>query len=180
MTSSFVSGFQEVREAPDPLVGVGGGVGDLVGPDLPDLLAILLDGAVTGELGALCHVGNGHPCPFLLVPIGGVSPLLCIAVRCEISAQCVVILPGLNPANVGLDFVVHREFIVEYHLEDLLQSAVNLALAGFVTQSTVVVDLINIGSEDEHIFFSNFLSNFNISTVHSTYDEGTVHNEFHV
>ena len=61
-----------------------------------------------------------------------------------------------------------------------MQSAVNLALARVVTQSSVLVDLVHISSKDEHIFLANFLSNFNISTVHCTDDKRTIHDKLHV
>jgi len=42
------------------------------------------------------------------------------------------------------------------------------------------IDFINKCTENEHIFWSNFFSDFNVSSVHGTDDERTVENEFHV
>jgi hypothetical protein len=43
-----------------------------------------------------------------------------------------------------------------------------------------LINSVNVEPEDEHVFFPYLLSNLNISTVHSTNNETSIHDEFHV
>lgn len=86
----------------------------------------------------------------------------------------------MDPADVGLDLVVDGELVVVDHLEHLMQSSIDLALSHIIALTSILIDLIHICSEDEHIIFADLFGNFNIGAIHGTDDDGTIHNEFHV
>jgi hypothetical protein len=61
-----------------------------------------------------------------------------------------------------------------------MQSPIDLTLSRLITHPPILIDLFHIRSEYEHIVFSDFLSNFNISAIHRANNDRSIHNEFHV
>ena len=65
-------------------------------------------------------------------------------------------------------------------IEDSLQSTSEVSSLSFVELLSNSANSSNILSEDEHVLLSDFLGNLDVSTVHGSDNETTVHDEFHV
>jgi hypothetical protein len=91
-----------------------------------------------------------------------------------------MIIAFRESTNVIADIIIESaELAVKDCSEDIFEAAINLAGASAVIKSAIFVDLINIGTENEHVLLANLFSDLNISTIHGTNDNATIHDKFH-
>jgi len=75
------------------------GLTDLDLLQVPDLLGVLLDGAVAAELARPQRIQDGHLGPLLLVQVGGVDLLLRLDVGREVGANQVPVVVVVDGGN---------------------------------------------------------------------------------
>ena len=82
--------------------------------------------------------------------------------------------------DIIVDIIIKRaKLAVKNCSEDIFEAAINLAGSSSVVKSAIMVNLVDIGSENEHVLLANFLSDLNISTIHGTNDNAAIHDKFH-
>jgi hypothetical protein len=138
---------------------------------LPDVTAILCDGSIRGELSGFDDTEDSHLIPFLSVSVDSVNSLLSIDVGVEIETSDIVIATVSQVIKDGVNNLSVTEEARLDGIENATESATNVASLTIGKFLSDFLDASNSFTENEHIFFTNFLSNFNISTVHGTNDE---------
>lgn len=170
----------EVGDGLNSLVSIGGWKNNGFILNLPDVAAILSDGSIRGELAGFDDTKNSHLIPFLYVFVDCVNSFLGIDVGVEIEASNVVIATVSQVIKNGVNNLSVTEEARLNSIENTSKSATNVASLAFSKLFSDPLDTGDSFTEDEHIFFTNFLSDLNIGTVHSSNDERSIHDKFHV
>ena len=77
--------------------------------------------------------------------------------------------------------VISTEFSCLDHFIYFSQlSSIIVALVFMIHLDPGLINTFNIKAEDKHVFFSNFLCNLYIGSIHGSNYETTIHHEFHV
>ena len=154
---------------------------DLV--QMPDIIHILLDRTVGCEFSAVCGIQNCASCPCRSISVFILHTLLCCRIglevcqgkvhirarsilRCE---QGVIQVTEHHRVAVG---VSSADQIHDYVVDILIVDKVAHRIIGIVV--LIFDNLICGKSENEGVFFSNFLYDLNICTVHRSESQGAV------
>ena len=77
--------------------------------------------------------------------------------------------------------VISTEFSCLDHFIYFSQlSSIIVALVFMIHLDPGLINTFNIKAEDKHVFFTNFLSNLNVGSIHGSYDKTAIHDKFHV
>ena len=151
---------------------------------MPDLLHILLNGAVGGKPAAVCHIKEAHLCPAFSVSVGFVYPLLGLDIGAEI-CQDEVAVGAVAVTVTGEEGVVdvfeQVPVLTEGSVHQLGQDLADLAVIvedrhGIVTAVLLIgCDFVRCQAEDEFILRPCFLNDLHIGTVHGSDEGASVH-----
>ena len=156
---------------------------------MPDILDILLDGSVGGELADESDVADGHLCPALLILVGFADIMLRLDVRPEIRKDEIAV-GGIHALPLEKAVVQRTEklgilrgigavYKLDQNLADLLifvEDAHGIVAAVLL----VVHDLLGGKTEDEGVLFAHFLDDLDVGAVHGAESDRTVEHELHV
>ena len=98
----------------------------------------------------------------------------------EIKASDIVV----TTITQRVDDVMHHCHITKetffYCVKYFLQSGADIVSLAFPHFFPYLADAFNPFTKNEHVFFANFLGNFDIGAVHGPNDEAAIHHELHV
>lgn len=153
---------------------------DWNGLDIPNLVAVLRDGSIGGELAREGNTLDGHLGPFSIVSVGCINNILGVDVRIEIEAGNVVVATIRKSVEDWVDNLSVTEEAGFDGLEYSIQFSTEIISLTLIKLLSNFVYAINSFSENEHVLFTYLFSNLDVGAIHGTNNEATVHNEFHV
>lgn len=153
---------------------------DWNGLNIPDLIAVLRDGSIGGELAREGDTLDGHLGPFSIVSVGCINNVLGVDVSIEIEAGNIVVATISKSVEDWVDNLSVTEEAGFDGLEDSVQFSTEIVSLTLIKLLSDFVYAINSFSENEHVLFTYLFSNLDVGAIHGTNDETTVHNEFHV
>ena len=95
------------------------------------------------------------------------------------ACDVVISTVGERMQNMVNDLDVAKEAIGD-GIEHFLKPASYISALSLLQRRPDLGNSINSLSENKHVLFSNFLSNLNVSSIHGSNDESSVHYELHV
>src|SRR5262249_96122 len=145
---------------------------DPYGLDAPDLVCILLNGAIGREFAHIRNILNRHSSPLVRVVIGLADALLTLYVRSEVGKQHV------NVAAVAQQRIEDRleeialiraEISASDHIENAPQFSVRMVVIPRIVMRLERVHLFREETEDEDVVVSDLFANLDVRSVHSAY-----------
>src|SRR5699024_3912086 len=125
--------------------------------DVPDLIRILLDGAVTGEETGLGDIHQAHSCPALLVLITLCHTLLRFTVCVEISQyEEFIILEHQFIIDETEILRIRREGAICHGIHDTLDLIMRIVILPYTVRIFLleVIDILDTQTEDLRVFFA--------------------------
>ena len=148
---------------------------------IPDVLCVLLDCSVTAEFTCTQRVKDRHLGPLLLVFVCLVHHLLGCNVWLEISTHQICIIVVCYSSHQLHQQLLLTESTCSDGLDDLLQLSRNIFLGShsghFMPQ---LLNFLNPSAKDKDVILTNFLINLNISSIHSSKNQTSIHNKLHI
>ena len=151
-------------------------------PGLPDVGAVVADGAVRGEFADARHVQHGHARPVRGVAEGLIDAILAIDVGLVIGKKHVgIVVEQRLHEGVEETAVTVREFAAGESVDDLAQFRVGFVYgAGMVPRGAFLFDLLVGEAEEEEVVGADLFANLDVGAVESAHSERAVHGELHV
>ena len=149
--------------------------------DAPNVIGVLLDRPVAGEVAGLGDVDDARMTPFRMVAVAFGDFLLGLAVGLEVLEDEVFVVP-VEEGRVEHTEVVPADRAVDEGIHEAADGGViAVHLPRRVAAVDVVVhDFVSPQPEDDTVFVADLAVDFDVGPVHGPQGDGTVHHELHV
>jgi hypothetical protein len=149
---------------------------------LPDVVAVLANGAIAGELTHPRHIQDRHAGPVLLVPVGLADLVLTIDVGLVIRQQ---------QERIAVQQVIHQraeqigvavgEVPGGHQIQHSSEGIVAVVVVpGVVALRLEGIDLLRFEAKQEEVFGPHLFADFDVGPIQGANGEGSVHGELHV
>lgn len=129
--------------------------------DVPNLLGIFVDAAVTGEETHASHSLDALGDPFILVAVGVVHKRMSVDIAAEIIRNKIEIPVLAYSGNHATEIVRSAECSLFDLVEDLVEVSVD-AVGSVVVRMAEILDVLGEVAEEEDIVLADFSGDFDL------------------
>ena len=149
--------------------------------DAPNVIGVLLNCPVTGEIAGLGNIDDARMTPLRMIPIALGDFLLSLAIGFEVLEDEVFIV------LIEEGRIEHAEvFATDGAVDESIHEAADVGVAAVhlprrvAAVDVVIHDFISPQAEDDAVFVADLLVDFDVGPVQGPQGDGPVHHELHV